>query len=298
MVELAFTKMHGLGNDFVVLDGRTIEIDLDPMEVRAIADRHLGIGCDQLIVLRSTPKADVFMQIYNADGGEVSACGNAARCIAKQVMTERQGDHVTLETKAGVFDAFDGGDGMITVDIGPVRTDWKEIPLSEERDTLHLGMQVARPGESGELLMADPVAVNVGNPHVVFIVGNPAVVDMAQVGPVIEKAPLFPERANVSVIQIVGEDTIKAKVWERGVGVTSACGTAACAALVAAHRRGLMGRQGIVVLDGGALGVVWRESDNHVLLTGGVATVFKGSFDIRRLLMAQLERMRTVGEGA
>ncbi|MBM3506618.1 MAG: diaminopimelate epimerase [Alphaproteobacteria bacterium] len=296
MAKQPFMKMHGLGNDFVVLDARSEPLDLEPLEVQAIADRHLGIGCDQVIVLKNTPNADVFMQIFNADGGEVSACGNASRCIAWKVMKEKKRDHVTLETTAGVLDAYDGGDGMITVDMGPVKTDWKDIPLSEERDTLHLGFQVAQPGDEGKVLMGDPVAVNVGNPHVVFIVGMPEVVNLSQVGPIIENAPLFPERANVSVIQVVGEDVIKAKVWERGDGETQACGTAACAALVAAHRRGMMGRHGIVVMPGGPLGVVWREEDNHVLLTGPIATSFEGQFDMRRLLMSQLERMRSVGE--
>ncbi len=296
MAKQAFVKMHGLGNDFVVLDARKEPIDLEPLEVKAIADRHLGIGCDQVIVLKNTPKADVFMQIFNSDGTESAACGNASRCIAWQVMREKKVDHVTLETKAGVLDAFDTGEGSITVDMGPVKTDWQDIPLSEERDTLHLGFQVAQPGDAGKVLMGDPVAVNVGNPHVVFIVGMPEVVDLKAVGPIIENAPLFPERANVSVIQVVGEDIIKAKVWERGDGETQACGTAACAALVAACRRGMIGRQGIVVMPGGPLGVVWRESDNHVLLTGPVATAFDGQFDMRRLLMAQLDRMRTIGE--
>lgn len=297
MAETPFLKMHGLGNDFVVLDGRQTDLDLDPFEAKAIADRHLGIGADQVVLLRNTANADVFMQIFNADGTEVSACGNASRCISSLVMKEKGRDHIKLETKAGVLDAFDGGDGMVTVDMGPVRTDWREIPLSEERDTLHLGFQVAQPGDAGKVLMGDPVGVNVGNPHCVFIVGQPEVVNMAQIGPIVENSPLFPERTNVSVIQVVGEDTILAKVWERGTGVTQACGSAACAALVAAHRRGMIGRSGIVVLPGGPLGVLWRESDNHVLLTGPVATVFKGSFDIRRLLMAQIERMRTIGEG-
>jgi diaminopimelate epimerase len=287
MADTPFLKMHGLGNDFVVLDARQTDLDLDPFEAKAIADRHLGIGADQVVVMRKSANADVFMQIFNADGSEVSACGNASRCIASLVMKEKGRDQITLETKVGVLDAFEG----------PVRTDWREIPLAEERDTLHLGFQVARPGDAGQVLMGDPVAVNVGNPHCVFIVGKPEVVDLAQVGPIVENSPLFPERTNVSVIQVVGEDTIVAKVWERGAGITQACGSAACAALVAASRRGMIGRAGIVVLPGGPLGVVWRESDNHVLLTGPVATVYKGSFDIRRLLMAQIERMRTVGEG-
>ncbi len=297
MSKQPFIKMHGLGNDFVVLDARKDAIDLEPLEVKSIADRHLGIGCDQVIVLKNTPKADVFMQIFNADGSEVSACGNASRCIAARVMKEKKRDHITLETKAGVLDAYDGGEGLITVDMGPVKTDWQDIPLSEERDTLHLGFQVAQPGDAGKVLMGDPVAVNVGNPHVVFIVGMPEVVDLAKVGPLIETAPLFPERVNVSVIQIVGDDLIKAKVWERGAGLTDACGTAACAALVAAHRRGMMGRSGVVILPGGPLGVLWRE-DNHILLTGPASTAYEGSFDIRALLMGQLERMRSVGEGA
>ncbi|MSP20359.1 MAG: diaminopimelate epimerase [Alphaproteobacteria bacterium] len=297
MSKQPFIKMHGLGNDFVVLDARKDAIDLEPLEVKSIADRHLGIGCDQVIVLKNTPKADVFMQIFNADGSEVSACGNASRCIAARVMKEKKCDHITLETKAGVLDAYDGGEGLITVDMGPVKTDWQDIPLSEERDTLHLGFQVAQPGDAGKVLMGDPVAVNVGNPHVVFIVGMPEVVDLAKVGPLIETAPLFPERVNVSVIQIVGDDLIKAKVWERGAGLTDACGTAACAALVAAHRRGMMGPSGVVILPGGPLGVLWRE-DNHILLTGPASTAYEGTFDIRALLMGQLERMRSVGEGA
>ena len=297
MSKQPFIKMHGLGNDFVVLDARKDAIDLEPLEVKSIADRHLGIGCDQVIVLKNTPKADVFKQIFNADGSEVSACGNASRCIAARVMKEKKCDHITLETKAGVLDAYDGGEGLITVDMGPVKTDWQDIPLSEERDTLHLGFQVAQPGDAGKVLMGDPVAVNVGNPHVVFIVGMPEVVDLAKVGPLIETAPLFPERVNVSVIQIVGDDLIKAKVWERGAGLTDACGTAACAALVAAHRRGMMGPSGVVILPGGPLGVLWRE-DNHILLTGPASTAYEGTFDIRALLMGQLERMRSVGEGA
>ena len=297
MSKQPFVKMHGLGNDFVVLDGRKDSIDLEPLEVKSIADRHLGIGCDQVIVLKNTPKADVFMQIFNADGGEVSACGNASRCIGQQVMREKKSDRVTIETKAGVLDAFDGGDGLITVDMGLVKTGWRDIPLSEERDTLHLGFQVTRPGDDGQILMGDPVGVNVGNPHVVFLVGDPDKVDLPAIGPMIENAPLFPERVNVSVAQKVGDDLLKVKVWERGAGITSACGTAACASFVAAHMRGLMPRSGVVVLPGGPLGVIWRE-DDHVLLTGPATTVFEGTFDIRRLLMAQIDRMRTIGEGA
>ena len=189
MSKQPFVKMHGLGNDFVVLDGRKDSIDLEPLEVKSIADRHLGIGCDQVIVLKNTPNADVFMQIFNADGGEVSACGNASRCIGQQVMREKKSDRVTIETKAGVLDAFDGGDGLITVDMGLVKTGWRDIPLSEERDTLHLGFQVTRPGDDGQILMGDPVGVNVGNPHVVFLVGDPDKVDLPAIGPMIENAP-------------------------------------------------------------------------------------------------------------
>ncbi len=284
-----FIKMHGLGNDFVVLNGRERPVPLEPMEVQIIADRRLGIGCDQLLVMGPSDKADAFMHIFNADGTEVDACGNGARCIAWLLMKEKGTDRVTLETNAGVLKGYDAGDGLVTVDMGPVRTNWDEIPLAEEKDTLHLDIEIAQENSEEDPLIWDPVAVNVGNPHLVFLVKNPNAVDLETIGPLIENSPLFPEGINVGMALINGEDTIRLRVWERGAGITSSCGTAACAALVAAVRREHMGRSAVVEMDGGPLGVLWREEDNHVMLTGPVATSFEGEFNIADLLYHSLQ---------
>ena len=273
-----FAKMHGLGNDFVVLDFRREQVALAPALVRALADRHRGIGFDQLIVLRDSRRADVNMQIYNADGSESGACGNASRCIARELMVEIGRKRASLETLAGVLEARSAGNGLVTMDLGEVHSGWAEIPLSEERDTLHL--RVAEADGLGE-----GVAVNVGNPHVVFLVDDPDSVDLARLGPRIEHAPLFPERANVSVAQVAGPGRIRLRVWERGVGITAACGTAACAAVVAAARHGLAERSAVVELDGGQLGVEWNAHD-HALLTGPAVTVYRGTFDPAAMVAA------------
>ena len=281
----SFIKMHGLGNDFVVMDGRKIPVPFDPLEVQLIADRHTGIGCDQLLVLGPSEQADAFMHIFNADGTEADACGNGARCVVSLMMKETGAARATLETNAGLVNGFDSGDGIVTVDMGPVRTEWDEIPLKEEQDTLHLDLAVAQDGKPDEdPLIWDPIAVNVGNPHLVYLVKNPFAVDLERIGPVLENAPIFPERTNVGLALINGEDTIRLRVWERGAGITPACGTAACAALVAAVRRELMGRSAVVEMDGGILGVHWREDNNHIMLTGPVATSFEGEFNIADLL--------------
>jgi diaminopimelate epimerase len=264
-----FIKMHGLGNDFVVIDGRGRPIRLDARVVRAIADRHTGVGCDQVVVLErpETGLADVAMRIFNADGGEVASCGNASRCVARLIMEELDRDHVVVETKAEMLDAEQAADGTVSVDMGLARFEWRDIPLSEPADTLHLAIA------SGPL--ADAVAVNVGNPHAVFFVDDAEAVDLASLGPKLEHHALFPERANVEVAQVLGQESIRVRVWERGAGLTRACGTGACASLVAANRRGLMGRKAEVLLDGGALGIEWLKND-HVLMTGPVAVSFTG----------------------
>ena len=267
----SFVKMHGLGNDFVVVDARREPFVLDQAAARAVADRRTGVGCDQLIVLEppANGAADVFMRIRNADGGEVEACGNASRCVAALIMEETGRDRCTVETQAGLLRAAALRTGEIAVDMGELRTAWRDIPLARQMDTLHLDLACGP--------LRDPVAVNIGNPHAVFFVADVSASDLASLGPQLEHDPLFPERANIGVAQLVGPDRLRVRVWERGVGLTRACGTGACAAAAAAHRRGLTGRKVEVRLDGGPLAVEWRE-DGHMVMTGPVATSFTGVF--------------------
>jgi len=267
-----FLKMHGLGNDFVVLDARTQPLALSAAQAAAIADRHTGVGCDQLIVIEPARSglADAFMTIFNADGSEVAACGNATRCVAWQLMREMGRERVVIQTKAGLLDAEGRGDRLVAVDMGPAQLDWRDIPLAEAVDTLHLPMHLGA--------LADPVGVGMGNPHAVFFVPDAEAVALERVGPPLERHTLFPERTNVEVAQILSPERIRMRVWERGAGITQACGTGACATLVAAARRGLTGRKADIVLDGGVLTIEWLK-DNHVLMTGPVATAFAGTLD-------------------
>lgn len=265
-----FVKMHGLGNDFVVLDARERPVRLGAAQIRALADRRVGIGFDQMVTLEPSNTADVFMRIHNADGGEVDACGNAARCVAALLMAENNTGTAVIDSGGGVLTARDAGAGLISVDMGPARTDWREIPLAREMDTLHLDL--AADG------LADPVGVGMGNPHAVFFVEDTAAVDLATIGPRLEHDPLFPARANIGIAHVRAGGGIRLRVWERGAGITRACGTAACAARVAAARRGLAPRAGPVELDGGVLEIDWRE-DGHVDMTGPAATSFAGTFD-------------------
>ncbi|MGF1606169.1 MAG: diaminopimelate epimerase [Rhodothalassiaceae bacterium] len=261
-----FVKMHGAGNDFVLFDLRGDPLLLSEAQIRALADRHTGIGCDQLILLHDGRDADVFMRIHNADGGRVAACGNATRCVGALLMADTGADRIAIETEAGLLHAEAAGE-QIAVDMGPPRLDWQAIPLARAMTTDRLDFQ------RGPL--ADPAAVSMGNPHLVFFVDDAASVDLASWGPAIETDPLFPERVNVSVLQVEARDGATLRVWERGAGLTLACGTAACAALVAAVRRGLMDRQAAIALPGGTLSIDWR-ADDHVWMTGPVATVFTG----------------------
>jgi diaminopimelate epimerase len=267
-----FIKMHGLGNDFVVLDARRHAVALDDGAARAIADRNRGVGCDQLIVLEPPrdPRAATFMRIRNADGGEVETCGNAARCVAALLLRETGRSSVALETGAGLIEAQAAGDGRITVDLGPALLGWRDIPLARELDTLHVPLALGP--------LRDPVCTSMGNPHATFFVEDVAAIDLAALGPRLEHDPLFPERANIGVAQILTRERLRLRVWERGAGMTPACGTGACAALVAAARRGLAGRSAEVIADGGPLQVAWR-ADGHVLLTGAVAVSFTGTLD-------------------
>jgi diaminopimelate epimerase len=239
---LPFLKMHGLGNDFVVLDGRVRPIVLTEGAARAIADRKTGVGCDQLITLEPSPRADAFMRIRNADGGEVEACGNATRCIAALLFRETGRADAVIETGAGLLKARAAEGGRVAVDMGELRAGWRDVPLAREMDTLHADLELGP--------LSDPVCGNIGNPHATFFVVDAEAVELARLGPELERHRLFPERANIGVAQLLAPDLLRLRVWERGVGITRACGTAACAAAVAAARRGLTGRRVTVRLDG------------------------------------------------
>lgn len=255
--------MHGLGNDFVIVDMRPKEWEFSPVQAAAIAHRQHGIGCDQLIVLRNSDAADVRMQIFNADGGEVEACGNAARCVAKLL-----GDKTTIETSGGLISGNATGEGAI-VDMGEPRFEWDAIPLSYAMDTLHMPV--------GWEDLQDPAAVNVGNPHVIFFVDDSSEIALDRLGPMIEIDPLFPERVNVNVAHVT-EETVHLRVWERGVGLTRACGTGACATAVAAIRRGLVSSPVSVHLPGGELKISWNEG-GPILMEGPTTHVFTGETD-------------------
>ena len=275
MSETKFRKMNGLGNDFVVLDGRARPLSLGTEFVKAIADREAGIGCDQLIALEPSKEADVFMRIWNADGVEVAACGNAARCVAALVAEERGRADVKVETQAGVLDATVNKGGTVTVDMGAPRFDWQDIPLAEPfADTRYIELQV---GPIDAPVLHSPSVVNVGNPHCIFFVDDVDAYDLARFGPMLEHHPLFPERANISLAQVTAPDALKLRTWERGAGLTQACGTAACAAAVAAARLKRTGRKVKVTLPGGDLLIEWRESDGHILMTGPYSLDFEGT---------------------
>ena len=275
MTSIPFTKMHGLGNDFVILDNRNGDLEIKTTNVSAIADRRIGVGFDQLLVIEpaKNPKAQVFMRILNPDGSEAEACGNGTRCVAAQIMSEIGQDNANIETVAGILETNRTSEDVISVDMGKAQLDWQHIPLSEKRDTLHLGIS------NGNL--EDPAAVNIGNPHMVFFVEDVASINLSIHGPKLENHPLFPKRTNVEIASIIGPDKIRMRVWERGAGITPACGSGACAVGVAAHLRGLTSRKIEVFLDGGPLAVEWTE-DDRVIMTGPVAIVFKGNLDLNK----------------
>ncbi len=277
METFSFQKMHGAGNDFVVLDGRGAgspasglpEGAFSAAGARAIAARHTGVGCDQVVLIEDARDATAHMRIRNADGGEVGTCGNATRCVALLLMDERGEDRVTIATKAGVLEATRDEAGRISVDMGPAQTDWQAIPLKAAADTLHLAL--------GDGALGDAVAVSMGNPHAVFFVEDAEKVPLGVLGPILERDPIFPERANIGIAQMLGVHRLRLRVWERGAGLTPACGSGACAAVVAASRRGLLetGAAIEVVQDGGNLFVCLRD-DGHVLLAGPAVHSFSG----------------------
>jgi diaminopimelate epimerase len=262
-----FHKMHGLGNDFVVIDARVHSVQMTKARAHAIADRHMGIGCDQLILLEPSTIADIKMRIFNADGGEVEACGNATRCVA--LLLEKP---ARIETDAGILETVPQGQSA-TVTLNPPAFEWEFIPLAMPMDTMDMPV--------GWEELERPMAVNVGNPHVIFFVEDTDAVDLERLGPVIENDPLFPERINVNVATVVDTNTIRLRVWERGVGLTKACGTGACATAVAAIRSGRASSPVTVTLPGGALTISWAEG-GPIEMAGPATHVFTGSADWSR----------------
>ncbi|MDE2184243.1 MAG: diaminopimelate epimerase [Alphaproteobacteria bacterium] len=272
---IAFLKMHGLGNDFVVFDARKQGLGLDAATARAIADRRRGIGCDQVIVIARSEQADAAMRIRNADGGEVESCGNAARCVGRLLMQELDRSAATLETLGGIVACSDAGGGLVTVDMGTPRVLWNEIPLARPADTNRFGLNVD--GQSYQV-----AAVSMGNPHCVLFVDNADTAPVATLGPRIEAHPMFPNRTNVEFVTVHDRGHLRMRVWERGAGITMACGTGACASAAAAHRRRLTNDKVEIELDGGMLFVELR--DNHALMTGPAALSFRGEIDLADLI--------------
>ncbi len=258
---LPFMKMHGLGNDFVVIDSRGQKDCVTPKLARAVGDRHTGVGFDQLAVILDG-LGDAHLVFYNSDGSTAGACGNATRCVARYLMNETGKTELHLTTARGDLYAVDAGDGLTSVNMGPPQLDWQDIPLAREVDTLELPIDGA------------PTATGMGNPHCTFFVGDAESVDLLAFGAAHEHHPLYPERTNVQVASIIGPDHIRMRVWERGVGITLASGSSSCATAVAAARRGLTGRKVRVDLDGGTLWIDWR--DDGVWMTGATMHVFDG----------------------
>jgi diaminopimelate epimerase len=269
-----FLKMNGLGNDFVVVEARSAPFEPSAAEVRAIADRENGVGCDQLILIGESDKADAFVRFWNADGVEVDACGNGSRCVGLLLMQASGRDEASFETRAGRLTALRAGDGEVSVDMGVPGLRWDQIPLAEAMDTRGIELQV---GPIDNPQLHTPGCVSMGNPHVVFFVPDADTAPVRQSGSLIERHPLFPEGVNVGFAQVKARDRIRLRVWERGAGLTKACGTGACAALVAAHRRGLVDRKATLELDGGDLVIEWRAEDDHVIMTGPAKLDFAGT---------------------
>ena len=263
---LPFIKMHGAGNDFVVIDSRSRGVGFSGLTTaglaRSLGDRNRGVGFDQLAEIRASDDSDIALDFWNTDGSRAGACGNATRCVADHVMRDTGRDQLTIRTARGLLRAERLASGQVSVNMGAPQLDWTEVPLARAIDTLHLP------------LAGDPVAVGMGNPHCVHFVPDAEAVDLAAVGPGLEHDPLYPQRTNVEFASLTGPDHLRMRVWERGAGITLACGSGACATAVAAHLRGLTGRQVALDMDGGQLMVDWRE--DGVWLTGPVARVFDG----------------------
>lgn len=274
---IPFRKMNGLGNDFIIVDGRSEERCFTPEQVHAWSNRQSGIGCDQFIVMEKSDMADLCMRIYNAEGHEVESCGNASRCVADIVFTETGADAATIDTKGGLLVCRKSDADLITVDMGVPKFGWQDIPLAEEfYDTRGIELQI---GPIDAPILHTPSAVNVGNPHAIFWVDDLEVTDLSKTGPLLENHPIFPERANISLARVISSGHVEVKVWERGVGLTRACGTAACAVAVSAARTKRTGREVTITLPGGDLMIEWDQRD-HILMTGPVSYDFEGELPV------------------
>ena len=256
---LHFMKWHGAGNDFVMIDSRGRAPVVNRKLAAALGDRNRGVGFDQLAEIRSSDVADIDLDFWNSDGSRAGACGNATRCVARYMMDQGGTDRLTIRTERGILEARSDGD-LVTVNMGQPQLAWAEVPLARDVDLLHLPLD------------GDPVAVGMGNPHCVFFVEDAEAVDVAGIGPRFETDPLFPQATNVEFAQIRARDEIRMRVWERGTGITLACGSGACATAVAAAQRGLTNRKVRMEVDGGWLTLDWRE--DGVWMTGPTAFVF------------------------
>jgi diaminopimelate epimerase len=277
-----FVKMNGLGNEILVLDLRRDPVAVKPEEARALA-RPDVLPYDQIMALypAKTPGTEAYVRIYNNDGSEAGACGNGMRCVAQLVANESGKDVLNFETKAGLSSCRIDAPNTVTVDMGAPRFGWQEIPLAEEfRDTRHIELQI---GPIDAPVLHSPSAVNVGNPHAIFWVDDVNAYDLARLGPLLENHPIFPERANISLCTVAARDNLIVRTWERGAGLTKACGSAACASAVAAVRLKLADRKARVTLPGGDLQIEWRERDDHILMTGPVELEFSGKLDAAML---------------
>ena len=266
MTTIPFKKMHALGNDFVVLDERDLPFALEPAWIARLADRHRGIGFDQLVLMDEDPELDAHVRFFNADGSESGACGNATRCIARLISEETGKTRIAIRSARGVLRAVKG-EGVWSVDMGPPRLEWQDIPLAHDCDTLDVPVDVEG--------LPRPVAVNMGNPHAVFVVEHLGSIDVAGLGAMLERHGMFPERANIGFVQVLDRGTVRLRVYERGAGLTLACGSGACAAMVAVRLKNLVDAEVRFILDGGELLLSW-PGDDGVVMTGPTTLAFDG----------------------
>ena len=288
-----FLKMHGLGNDFIIFDWRASpRMTVPELAARRLADRRLGIGCDQILIIRDSDRADIRMDILNHDGSPSGACGNGTRCVADLVMavsaqTYTKTDQLTIETDGGMLRAWRAESGEIAVDMGPAHIGWQQVPLRHEMDTLEVPLDIPELEAAG---LGPATCHSLGNPHAVIFVEDAEAVDLARLGPLAENSPLFPERVNLSVVSQMDDGAFRMRVWERGVGITMACGSGACAVGVAVARRGLGGLSNRITMDGGSVQIDWDQSEDqledlsidqgHVIMTGPVAYVARGTLSV------------------
>ena len=264
-----FIKMHGLGNDFVIIDSRNNNYIINEKNIRLISNRRLGVGCDQVIEIKDSKSADIFMKIYNSDGSEAEACGNATRCVAGILFASSPKKKILIETVSGILKAESEANGNIKVDMGKPKLGWQDIPLSKNIDEINFE----------QFSLKNGFAVNLGNPHVVFFVEDLKNFTIDKIGPFIETNELFPQKVNVEICQIISDQKIRVMVWERGAGKTLACGSGACAVLVAAYKKGLSKEIAEIQLDGGSLNISWNiKTDNHLIMSGPVSVSFLGDF--------------------